>query len=296
MYEHAKQLNLSVQVQQNEPLAITFLVGDQYSATGTGTTKNLAKRAAAEKMLEILPLPSEKEKAKVLRKRTHQHQKFIEQKGASDYGASQEINPITRLYQIARAKSAHVHFDEIEKPTNDKSFHCHVHFDEHYSADGRGQSKQAAKRSAAELLLSKLNGNLQDTAPSLSVASTKSVLKQVEQTDRPNGKKHVHFDGQDIERSNDGTKHVSSTTIQQRIISACERLKITMSYDDKVPADDRQRYESILSLSIGDRLLAQFGGRGGNAMRAQENASSIAWKNLQQLFDGSIQPPVISEH
>ena len=289
MYERAKQLDLPVQVQQNEPLTITFLIGDQYSATGTGTTKSLAKRVAAEKMLDLLPLTIAREKVKVLRKRTHQHEKFIVQKGAIDYGSSQEINPITRLYQIARAKSTNVHFEELEKPTNDRSFQCRVQFGEHYSADGHGQSKQAAKRSAAELLLSKLNFTLQGPVPSLPVTSSKSLLKRDEDSNRRQEKKRVHFDGQDIDPE-------SSATTQQRIISACEKLKITMDYDNKLTSDDDQRYESILSLSIGDRLLARFRGHGSTAVRAQEHVSSTAWKNLQQLFDGSIQASEFSEH
>lgn len=296
MYERAKQLDLPVQIQQNDPLAITFLIGKQYSATGTGTTKILAKRMAAEKMLELLPLPEEREKVKVLRKRTHQHQKFIEQKGASEYGSSQEINPVTRLYQIARAKSTNAHFEELEKPTNDKSFHCRVQFGEHDSADGHGHSKQAAKRSAAETLLSKLNVNLQGTSPSLPVTSSKSSfkLKRDGNANRLEEKKRVHFDGQDIDRSNDRADRGSS--IQQRMRSACEKLKITVDYDDKVANDDDQRYESILSLSIGDRILARFRGHGSTAVRAQENVSTTAWKNLHKLFNGSIPAPESSEH
>jgi len=49
------------------------------------------------------------------------------------------------------------------------------------------------------------------------------------------------------------------------------------------------RYQSIISLSTDDHLLAQFRGHGPSLIRAQENASSAAWNNLKQLFNGSIQ-------
>jgi len=51
------------------------------------------------------------------------------------------------------------------------------------------------------------------------------------------------------------------------------------------------RYQSVVSLSKDDRLLAQFRGHGPSLIRAQENASSAAWNNLKQLFNGSIQAP-----
>jgi len=51
------------------------------------------------------------------------------------------------------------------------------------------------------------------------------------------------------------------------------------------------RYQSIVSLSKDDRLLAQFRGHGPSLIRAQDNASSAAWNNLKPLFNGSIQVP-----
>ncbi|CAF4971091.1 unnamed protein product, partial [Rotaria socialis] len=79
--------------------------------TGTGSTKHAAKQIAAEQMLEILPLPSEMDKQKHIRKHSSQHKKFIEQKGSVSYSLTEQINPITRLYQIGRARDIKIEFN-----------------------------------------------------------------------------------------------------------------------------------------------------------------------------------------
>jgi hypothetical protein len=243
-------------------------------------------------MLEILPIPEEKSKEKPCRKRTNQHKKFIEQKGSSNYSLSQDINPITRLYQIARARNIKIEFNDLEKLPDEKSFHFHVKFGDHDFADGYGQNKQAAKRSAAENLLSKLNPDLLGsivilTPLSLPPPPAKGLLKRNENSsNKQQEKKHVHFVEQ--EKSSD---HQPSITTKQQLINASEKLNIIIHYQDNMITNDNNQYESIVSLSKDDRLLAQFRGTGPSIVCAQENASLAAWNNLQQLFNGSIPTP-----
>jgi hypothetical protein len=45
-------------------------------------------------------------------------------------------------------------------------------------------------------------------------------------------------------------------------------------------------------LSKDDRILAKFRGDGLVLTDAQENASKAAWKNLHDLFTGSIRTPI----
>jgi len=272
MYERAKQLGLSVKIEHNEPLTITYHIGEQYSTTGTGLTKHEAKRIAAEKMLEILPLPKEKIKQKHNRKRSNQHKKFIEQKGSNDYSLSEEINPITRLYQIGRARDQKIEFIQIENSENEKSFHYHVKFGENDFADGYDKNKQAAKRLAAINLLTKLNSDLlEPIVTSLPPPPTKGLLKRDDNSNKQQEKKHVHFiDDQLI-------------TTKQKLINACQKLNINVQYDDQMITD---KYESILSLSKDEQLLAKFRGNASILTDAQENASIAAWKTLEELFNG----------
>jgi hypothetical protein len=260
MYERAKQLGLSVEIEYPEPLTITYHIGEHYSITATGPTKHHAKQFAAEKMLEILPLPNEKQKHN--RKRSNQHIKFIEQKGSTNYSLSEEINPITRLYQIARARNTKIEFIELEDSSNEKFFHFHVKFNENEFADGYGKNKQAAKRSAAENLLLKLN-------PNLPPPPIKGLLKRDENSPKSHRKKHVHFFDDDL--------------IQQKLINSCEKLNIHIEYNDQIITNNQ--YESVLSLSKDDQLLAQFRGNANSIIHAQENAAVVAWKELEELFN-----------
>ena len=278
MYERARQLGLPVRMEQNEPLKITYHVGEEYSATGTGQTKHAIKEDAAEKMLEILPMPQEKMKSKSNRKHSNQHRKFIEQKGSNSYSLSEEINPITRLYQIGRAREQKVEFIQLENTENEKGYHYLAKLGENDFADGYDKSKQAAKRIAAENLLSTLNPNyLVSIVNSLPPAPKKGLLKREENSNKQQEKKHVHFlDEQPI-------------VIQQRLNSACQKLNINIQFEDEKITD---QFQSILTLTKDDRILAKFRGDGVALTDAQENASKAAWKNLHELFTGSIRTPI----
>lgn len=271
MYERAKQLDLAVRIEHNELLTITYHIGDKYSTTGTGTTKHEAKQIAAEKMLQILPLPKEKLKQKSNRKHNSQHKKFIEQKGSTNYSVCEEINPITRLYQIGRAREEKIEFIQMENTEDEKLFHFHVKFGENNFADGYDKNKQAAKRIAAENLLLKLNSDLiEPVIISLPPPPKKGLLKREESSNKQQEKKHVHFIEDQL------------ITIKQRLINQCEKHDIHIQYDDELITD---QYESILSLTKGDRLLGKFRGKGSELIDAQENASEAAWKNFQDLFN-----------
>ena len=297
LYERARQLDLPVQmtVDVKELFTVTCQIGEQYETSATSSSKQQAKQMVAEKMLELLPLPVEKSKSKFHSKTSKQHQKFIEQKGLAEYSVSQEINPITRLYQIARARNAQVLFDELEKSSDDKQFHFRVQFGDDQTADGHGQNKQAAKRTAAENLLSQLNPQLLEssvhpTSPALlPPAPSKGLLKRDESAPKQHEKKHVHFL---VEEEKPVDRPSSSITIKQQLIKACQKLNIRINYEDDLMTNDLQQcHQSIVSLAIDDRLLAQFRGQGPSLIRAQENASMAAWNNLRQLFNGSIPTP-----
>ncbi|CAF1599153.1 unnamed protein product [Adineta ricciae] len=293
MYERAKQLGLSVQLEQHDPLSITYRIGEQYLTTGTGQTKQAAKEIAAEKMLEILPSPTEKVKPKSIRKHNKQHKKFIEQKGSTEYSLTEEINPITRLYQIAQARDTPIEFIQLEELTNEKQFFFQVKFGDNECADGCGKSKQAAKRCAAENLIAKLNPELTGSLMiSLPPPPIKGSLKRNENSHKQQEKKHVHFlEEQIIEHEKTLSNHHPVFTIKQQLITACQKLNIQIQYEDQLATNEDNQYESILSLSKDDRLLAKFRGHGLSVVRAHENVSMSAWKNLRQLFNGSIPVP-----
>ncbi|UJR28977.1 hypothetical protein I4U23_010195 [Adineta vaga] len=293
MYERAKQLGLSVQLEQHEPLSVTYRVGDQYSTTGTGQTKQAAKESAAEKMLEILPLPMDKMKTKSTRKHNKQHKKFIEQKGSTNYSLTEEINPITRLYQIGRARDIQIEFIQLENLSIEHPFYFQVKFGENDYADGCGKTKQIAKKCAAENLLAKLNPDLLGSVLiTLPPPPIKGLLKRDENCNKQQEKKHVHFlEEQIIEHEKTITNHQSMFTVKQQLITACQKLNIQIQYEDQLTTNENNQYESILSLSKDDRLLAQFRGYGLSLIRAHENVSMSAWKNLRQLFNGSIPLP-----
>lgn len=274
MYERARQLGLPVRMEQPEPLTIIYQIGEEYSTTGIGSTKQLAKENAAEKMLEILPIPEEKGKTKSHRKYSSQHQKFIEQKGSTDYSSSERINPITRLYQIGRARNQEIQFTQMQTDDQKKTFHFHVKIGEDDSADGYAPNKQIAKRLAAENLLSKLNVPLPEPVHSITLPPPpkKGLLKREETVKTQHEKKHVHFlEDQSVRR-------------KQQLSHACERLNLTIEYQEQMLVD---QFESILSLAKDDRLLAKFRGHGSDVDQAQENAAAAAWKNLHELFIGN---------
>ena len=293
MYERVKQLGLSIEFEQHEPLSITYHVGDQYSTTGTGQTKHDAKQLAAEKMLEILPLPMEKPKQKSSRKHKKQHKKFIEQKSSSDYSLSEDINPITRLYQIARGRDAKVEFLALEDSSKEKQFHFQVQFGDNDVADAYGPSKQAAKRAAAENLLAKLTPDaVGSTQMALPPPPIKGLLKRDENCNKQQEKKHVHFlEEQLVEHEKNLANHPSVSTVKQQLINACQKLNLHIQYEDQLMTNDENQYESILSLTKDDRLLAQFRGHGLSLIRAHENVSMSAWRNLRQLFNGTVETP-----
>ncbi|CAF4421961.1 unnamed protein product, partial [Adineta steineri] len=111
-------------------------------------------------------------------------------------------------------------------------------------------------------------------------------------------KKHVHFvkvvikkDEQLSSRQSPPSPNMSCSNKQQ-LIEACQKFQIHLEYLDEMIKNENSnssRYQSIVSLSTSNRLLAQFRGYGPTLLRAQENASSAAWNNLRQLFNESIQ-------
>jgi hypothetical protein len=310
MYERAKQLNLPVELDNEQALTVTYRIGDNYSTTGTGSTKQLAKRMAAEKMLELLPMTQVQceSQPKTQHKRTKQHRKFIEQRGSTAYSLSHDINPITRLYQIGQARQVRVRFEQMKKSTGDQPFHCQVYFGETHCIDGFGQSKQLAKRSAAERLLSELDpeflSSVSVSVPTAIAATTtasavphssppvKSLLKSNEHARTHNEKKHVQFVDESTAEQTNTSGRCSSVNIDEQLTNACDKLNIRLQHQNELVRKHPEQYQSIVSLSIDDRLLAQFRGQGPSIQRAQGNASLAAWTNLQQLFNGSISPPI----
>lgn len=270
IYERARQLGLSIQMENPSPSTIVYRIGENYSSSATGSTKQIAKRLAAEKLLQILP-KAELEKKNP--KRTHQQRKFIEQRGSLDYSRTEEINPITRIYQIGRAKNVRVEYRQIEEKTSNNLFHFVVEFGEENRADGFATSKQGAKRAAAENLLVQF----QQKEP------MKSLLKREETSN--NEKKHVHFL---VDESIKDENRPTFGSIKEKLRKSCEKFHIQIDFQDEPKTNDEENAKTILSLSIDQRLLAKFRGEAATIRRAQENASAAAWKNLRDLFNGSI--------
>lgn len=297
MYERARHLGLPVQIENPEPCTIIYRIGENYQSMATGSTKQIAKTLAAEKMLEWLPEMEEKPAGKLKSKRTHQHRKFVEQRGSLDYATSHEINSITRVYQIGQARHRKVEFVELEKLPNDKRFHFQVRFDDQHHGEGFGSSKQAAKRAAAEHLLSELNPDVLQSGlspnmiPSTPTLPIKSLLKRDENSNKSHEKKHVHFRDDEIVQTEKSDDYSPSFTIKQQLIKACQKLNIQVEFEDEPKENDHGQAQSILSLSIDGRLLAKFRGQAPSIKRAQENASTAAWTNLKELFNGSVLTP-----
>ena len=166
MYERAKQLGLCVHIQSNDPFTVTYHIGEKYSATGKGFNKHSAKQSAAEKMLEILPTTN----------------------------IQQNLNPITRIYQLAQQRQVKVEFIQL---TNKENFIFQLKFGENDIVEGYGKTKQIAKRSAAEILLEKLDPHVILPPP-----PAKGLLKRDGNNDNltKHEKKHVHFVEEVIEK------------------------------------------------------------------------------------------------
>ncbi|CAF0842721.1 unnamed protein product [Rotaria sordida] len=267
MYERAKQLGLSVHRKFDDPFTVTYQIGENYSTTGNGYNKQSAKQLAAKKMLEILPL-------------NHIQENF---------------NPITRIYQLAQQRQVKIEFIQL---FNKENFTFQIKFGNNDIAEGYGKTKKLAKQIAAKILLEKLDSIIILPPPPI-----KGLLKRDGNNDNINKqeKKHVHFVEEIIEKderrsckSSSSSSSTISKSYKQQLIEACEKLNIHVEYLDKMNENENagsSRYQSIVSLSTDDRLLAQFRGHGPSLIRAQENASSAIWNNLKQLFNGSIQVP-----
>ncbi|CAF0856991.1 unnamed protein product [Adineta steineri] len=267
MYERAKQLGLSVHIEFLDRFTVTYHIGGQYSATGKGFNKHSAKQAAAEKMLKILP--------------------------TTDLQST--INPITRIYQFAQARQVKIEFIPI---SNKDTYIFQIKFGDNTIVEGQGKTKQMAKRAAAEILLDKL-----DPIVVLPPPPAKGLLKRDGNKENitKQEKKHVHFVEEVIKKDEQLSSRQSppspsssnmSCSNKQQLIEACQKFQIHLEYLDEMIKNENSnssRYQSIVSLSTSNRLLAQFRGYGPTLLRAQENASSAAWNNLRQLFNESIQ-------
>ncbi|CAF3213795.1 unnamed protein product [Rotaria socialis] len=262
MYERAKQLGHTVHITFDDPLTVTYVIGENYSATATGSTQQTAKQLAARKMLEILPSTN----------------------------IQLKLNPITRIYQSAQLRQVKIEFIQL---TDKENFTYQIRFGDNDVAEGYGKTKKIAKQLAAEALLQKL-----DTAVVLLPPPSKSLLKRDgnnEKTDKQE-KKHVHFVEEIIEKDNKMSSSPSSlpsnveNSYKQQLIETCQKLRIHIEYLDKMNENENgisAQYQSMVILSTADRRLAQFRGNGPSLIRAQENASSAVWNNLKQLFNGS---------
>ncbi|CAF0876864.1 unnamed protein product [Rotaria sp. Silwood1] len=262
MYERAKQLGLSVYIKFDDPFTVTYHIGENYSTIGKGYNKQSAKQIAAKKMLEILP----------------------------SHNIQQNLNPITRIYQLAQQRQVKIEFIQL---FNRENITFQIKLGDNDIAEGYGKTKQIAKQAAAEALLEKL-----DSIVILPPPPVKGLLKRDGNNDNINKseKKHVHFVEDIIEKDEQTFSFQSSPTIlnsyKQKLIEACQKLHMHIEYLDKMNENENtgsSRYQSIVSLSTDDRLLAQFCGHGPSLIRAQENASSAVWNNLKQLLNGSIQ-------
>jgi hypothetical protein len=206
MYERAKQIGLSVRIEYHDPFTITYHIGEQYSATGQGFNEHLAKQAAAEKLLQILPLTN-----------------------------VQQINPITRIYQLAQARQVKIEFIQLDKCSNEHNFTFQIRFGEKEIAQGQGKTKQIAKRTAAEMLLNKL-----EPIVSLPPPPSKGLLKRDGNNENLNKqeKKHVHFVEEVIENDEKFSPRQLLPSIsdynKQQLNEACQKLQIHVKYLDEM--------------------------------------------------------------
>jgi hypothetical protein len=191
MYERAKQLALPVRLESNDPFTVTYYIGEKYCATGKGFNKHSAKQSAAEKILELLP---------------------------------KMTNPITRVYQLAQIRQVKIEF--IQLPTKE-NYRFQIKFGDHEHAEGSGKTKQLAKRTAAEILLEKL-----DPIVVLPPPPAKGLLKR---DGNKQEKKHVHFVEEVIEKDEQiSPRQSSNNSNKQELIDACQKLQIRVEYFDEM--------------------------------------------------------------
>lgn len=204
MYERAKQLGLTVDVTFDDPLTVTYRIGEKYSATATGSDHKSAKLMAAKKMLKILPINNNQTKA----------------------------NAVTRIYQLAQLRQVSVQFIQLVDKEN---FTYQVKFGDNDIAEGHAKTKQLARQDAAQCLLNKLEKVLALPPP-----PAKGVLKRHENTENANKqeKKHVHFVEDVVEKDEKTSPHESLSTVvnsyKKQLIEACEKLNIHIEYSDKM--------------------------------------------------------------
>ncbi|CAF1264841.1 unnamed protein product [Rotaria magnacalcarata] len=262
MYERAKQLGHTIHITFDDPLTVTYVIGENYSATAKGSTQQTAKQLAARKMLEILPSTN----------------------------IQRKLNPITRIYQSAQLRQVKIEFIQL---TDKENYTYQIRFGDNDVAEGYGKAKRIAKQLAAEALLQKL-----DTVVVLLPPPSKSLLKRDGNSEKTNKqeKKHVHFVEEIIENDDKMSCSPSSlssnveNSYKKQLIETCQKLRIHIEYLDKMNENENEtsaQYQSTVILSTADRCLAQFCGNGPSLIRAQENASSAVWNNLKQLFNGS---------
>ena len=223
MYERAHQLGLPVHIEFNDPLTVTYHLGEHYSAKGTGFNQHSAKQFAAKRMLQILSS---------VKTRTNEGQ------------PPTEINPVARLHQLAQAQHVELDFIEVNPASSEANFTIRVQFDQAELAEGYGKTKQLAKRAAAEIALEKL-----ESVVVLPLAPSKGVLKRSEGNDAvgKHEKKHVHFADEVIEkderasvRSSSSSSSATSTSCsrRQQLTNACQRMKIDVNYLDELVSAD----------------------------------------------------------
>ena len=215
MYERAKQLGLTVRTDWDDPLTVTYRIGEEYLSTGQGFNRHLAKQQAAEKMLSILRVDNEQR---------------------TPTKSVPAINPITRLYQLAQARQVQLDFLPASNysSSSDGKFTVRIQFGESDAAEGHGPTKQSAKRAAAELLMEKL-----DPALVLPPPPSKGLLKRQGNSERLE-KKRVQFVEEVIRKDEEMAARphaVVSPTVsnrqKQQLLEACRRVKIDVHYSDE---------------------------------------------------------------
>ena len=193
MYERAQQLALPVRFQSIDSHTISYFLGEKYFATGHGFNRHAAKQSAAEKLLQILP----------------------------------QCNPLTRIYQLAQTRQVKLEF--LSMPT-EENYRYRVKFGENDQADGSGQTKQSAKRAAAEILLTKL-----ESIAVLPPPPTKGLLKR---EGSKHEKKHVHFLDEIIEKDEQTSSRPPSIKVinrnKQELIDFCQKYQIHLQYFDRL--------------------------------------------------------------
>lgn len=223
MYERARHLALPVRLELLDQFTVVYHIGEKYSATGQSCSIQAAKQAAAEKMLKVLPA-------------VH---------------TPQTVNPITRIYQLGQARQAKVEYVEVD---GRETFTYQLKFGENELAEGKGKTKQLAKRAAAEALLDKL-----DPVVALPPPPAKGLLKRDGNTDAStkSEKKHVHFVEEVIQKDEQSSPRPTcasvSFSIKQQLIEACRKLQIHVEYLDEMvrtrSSDGSHALLVLLSLS-----------------------------------------------